>query len=404
MSRQGIENSIKWLLLATFTFALLFPPISIGEGLPKVELGDVSFILLMGLSALFYREELVGFYQRNKFISIVLVAMIVVALISIFLNGTYGFLSNLFEPLKMVRLGCFIFLFYSFFRLEEFMRSIKLIFLALCGLNALHYFDVLSFNTYVEVFYAPQHHLDFFGLNSIGQPAAKRMLGTLGNPNNNSVLFLFMLLFFLPKRNKPIVWDFVFSTLAVSGIVMCQSRTGLLAFLVLFLFYAIFIRPRWKIILLLSFMSCAVYALNYFAGNAYMSTVGDMEVLARVKEGRMYQWRRIIQSVEGKWLFGRGVDKEYMRANEIYGESEYFLGLFRYGLMGLFAQLILYAYLFFSYLKKSISNMKILLPGAVIIFVVTGITNTPLQSPKLSILFALAVGVGLRSLYEPKEI
>ena len=93
-----------------------------------------------------------------------------------------------------------------------------------------------------------------------------------------------------------------------------------------------------------------------------------------------------------------------MRANEIYGESEYFLGLFRYGLMGLFAQLILYAYLFFSYLKKSISNMKILLPGAVIIFVVTGITNTPLQSPKLSILFALAVGVGLRSLYEPKEI
>ena len=138
MGRQGIENSIKWLLLATFAFALLIPPISIGEGLPKVELGDVSFIMLMGLAALFYREELVEFYQRNKFISIVLVAMIVVALISIFLNDTYGFLSNLFEPFKMVRLGCFIFLFYSFFRLEEFMRSIKLIFLALCGLNALH--------------------------------------------------------------------------------------------------------------------------------------------------------------------------------------------------------------------------------------------------------------------------
>lgn len=401
---KNVNQIVYFLLILTLFGAILLPSISAGSSLPKLEISDLTFLLISVISVTFYRKEMMLFIRQNRWIYFLLFGLILVGLLGLMYHKTYSHLSNLFEPIKIIKLGAFIFFFYLFLDYSKVYKWLIALFVLVLSFNILHYFNIFNFNSVVEPWYAPPHHLDYFGLNSIGQPSTKRMLGTLGNPNNNAVLFLSFLVLFLPHKGREKWADLLFPILAILGIVMCQSRSGFLAFAALLLFYFIFVRPSWKVILILVGSTGGIFILNYIAGNVYMSTVGNMDVMGRASKSRMLQWKRIIASVKGNWIIGRGIDKVFMRSNEIHPESEYFLHLFRYGISGVVLLLLLYAQLFFSTVKKIGEKSGLLIPGIIIVFGIAGLTNTPLQSPKLSIIFALIIGLGLRSIYERRKI
>jgi hypothetical protein len=250
----------------------------------------------------------------------------------------------------------------------------------------------------VEPYYAPSHHLDRFGLNSLGEPWTKRMLGTIGNPNNNALLFLLFLVYWLPKKRMVTKYDLLFSSLSIVAVFACQSRSGFVILLLIIVGYLFTYRPSNRIKIVLTATVCISFVMFQLFGNIYIASFVNPELLEQARIGRFTQWMRIIESMPGKWLLGHGVNKEYFELNGIIAESEYFLMLFRYGISGLLSLLLFWYFLAKDYLRLSANDARNLLFGCITIFVVAGLVNSPLHVIKLSVLFSFFVGSSLKEL------
>lgn len=404
----GVKSKFSFimviLLILTLVGTVLLPSIEFSSSIPKVEVSDITFIFVFGILVLQFNNVVAIFLQHNRWMFFWLGLLFSISIVSIIINGTYSHTSNLFEPIKLIKIATFITAFAVYLNLESIKRILVFIFIGLIIFNGLHYFNVLNFNEIIEPFYSPPHHLNYFGLNSIGEPATKRMLGTMANPNNNAILFLMFFLFFLPSKKENDSNYLILPSFAIIGVMLCQSRTGFLLLMILLLSYFVLIRPRLKVVIIFSVVAIGFYFGLFYAGHTYIDSLGNSEIVKGASKGRAVRWKFLIEAFSGHWIIGRGVDKEFLRANNMHAESEYLLMLFRYGFIGLLIFLMFYAQLFFMYIKKVFNRGGFLIPGTLLIFGLAGVTNTPLQSMKLSIIFALAIGIGLRTIHERERV
>lgn len=381
------------LLVISIIGAIILPSFKISNSIPKIEVSDVTFVVLSIITVRFYFNELLLFLKSNKKWLLLFALFVLISIISIIYNGRYLEIRDLFEPLKYFKLFSFIVFFYLFSDIRKWRVVIEVVFLCLVIFNILHYFNIANFNSVIEPFYAADHHLNSFGLNSIGEKATKRMIGTMGNPNNNALLFVIFTMLFLPRKKKNMMFHIFFSCLAMVGVFACQSRTGFVCLIVLMISYFIFIFPGWKTFFVFVFTCSFGFVVFKSTGNSYISSISSSSQVLKATSGRTQQWESIIKYTKGKELLGNGVNKQLMRDKEIYAESEYFLIYFRYGIIGLITFLAVYFALFFKCVKNYKTRGASMILGLIIIFGIAGITNSPLHSSKLSFIFAMMVGV-----------
>jgi O-antigen ligase len=225
-------------------------------------------------------------------------------------------------------------------------------------------------------------------------------LGTIGNPNNNAILFLFFCVLFIPKKlsgTKDWIWFFV----AYLFFLTCQSRTGVIAFAAMsVLAMWLFQYSRTKIIIM---VMCIVGGLTILKtvqfvqhdDKSYIGSMADGEALSKTNsvKGRLEVWNLLWEMIKQKPFFGHAPSKDFFYNNQLYSESEYVLMTWRYGFVGLLLYLLLILYP----LAKAIKFKDELLPKQLILFTVviliTAITNNPLSNPSIFLMFAVMVSL-----------
>ena len=386
-----------WLLVLTFVGTVLLPPILVSKSIPKIEISDITFGLLSLVSLVLERDHLLAVFIKYKGLFISFLGLIFIASISIIFNGRLTQYRDWFEPIKFFKLTALLSFILVYMKGREIDQVVKFTFLSVLTFNLCHYFNLFHFNDSIVVFYAPAHHLDLFGLNSIGEPSTRRMLGTLGNPNNNSIMFLLFVIYFLPIRGAKLIENHIYVSIASIFVLACQSRTGFITLVLVITVYCIFIlqKNNWKLILFYVGIIGLGHVLLQLSGNIYIGSLADASLLESAKRNRFDQWLLILDSMPGKWIIGHGVNKEYLETNGIYAENEYMLLLFRYGVLSVLSYLTI-CWVFF---KTSFTNIQskggMTIFGVLIIMLVPGITNSPFHVVKLSVLIVFFLGIGL---------
>lgn len=393
---------VQFILVLSFIGALLIPPLHIYSNAPAFELSDFSFPLLVLITFIYFQGQLAAVYKKHKTLIFSFSIFILITIVSIIWNSRVHEIRDWFEVIKYIKFIFFLFLFYIFFNGNQLIKLISIVFIAVVIFNVFHYFNIFDFNQIIEPFYAPPHHLDFFGLNSIGEVATKRALGTLGNPNTNGLLFLLFTLIFLPRRVLHQNKNYLLVALAILGLFLCQSRTGILAYLLVLVVYYLTDRSNWRAALGIVLFSSFVYVLLALMGNLYLNSIGNPDIMKTAGIGRIEQWEKIIASMPGHWLIGHAPDKEYFENHSIYSESEYFLILFRYGLVGVFTFLAFWGVWLKEYGLNVKNNFKLGLFVA-IVYLFSAITNNPLQSPKIALILAVIMALTLLEIDEQKK-
>jgi len=399
------QLSFRWvqILLGLSLFgAVLMPPMLLVSAWPTFEVSDLTFPLLVVLVLLFHRQAFFSAISKHRKWILAFVIFVGFTIVSILVNKRWFQIRDWFEVLKYTKFILFLVFFYLFYNRKQIFWLLTPLILAVFVFNLLHYFDVFAFNTIIEPWYAAPHHLDFFGLNSLGEPATKRALGTLGNPNTNGLLFLLFVLIFLPRIHRASRKDLVVLAISILGIFMCQSRTGILAYVLVLVAFFILNKPNWRLIGGIVTYSIAIYFVLMLMGNLYLNSIGNLAVMKSAGVGRIEQWMRILDAMPGHWIFGHAPEKEYFETNGIYSESEYFLILFRYGIVGLLSFLMFWG----IWLKETFNKMNRKLSLGLLlalVYLFAAITNNPLQAPKIALILGLVMALTLIELDERKE-
>jgi len=404
MSEQTL-NKICLYLGGFVLFSILFlPAISFGSNFPTIQIVDFTLPFLLLLVIL--KKDVI--YRNNYFVLIAFFALYI--LISITINGRLSHLQDLFEIYKLAKFLLLI-LFFSIIDYNLFFaKFLKPFFILLVVINALHFYNFFSINYLIEHYYDGGLNIEYFGLNSHYEPAAKRMVGLMGNPNVNSILFSFFVLYFLPLRydSKKNIWFFS----AILMLFMCQSRTSLFAFIIVFILIAVFKKTDWNLkqwtfilvsIAVLYVISWAL-ATDFFKYPLYSNSMVDPAVLkSGSARGRFEVWQLLWQMIQEKPIFGYGAFKEYFYENNIYSENEYILMTWRYGFVGLILYLLLFLLPLKLFSKIKDSTLLTKLGLLIILFLLTGITNNPFVERSINVLLAIALAFGFNYLYNANK-
>ena len=373
-----------------FLSLVIFPFVRLREGLyAGIDDFLAPFIFLFTIK---YLKD----YIRHKYVWFLLIFSAYI-MFTIAINGRLWSIRDYFEIYKMFKFLFFVLFAYIIF--DKYKKAFDIVisisFVLLLVMNLAHYFNVWGYNYYIEPYYATTEiHLSTFGLDSLGNPAVRRMIGTLGNPNDNAILFLFYFTYFLSKTvTFGINRNLLFMYLSFLCVVLTQSRTGFIAGLTVYIIWSIMTKQSIKISFINIIFFIATFfiaftfsplSLDYYA-NTYPHLAKNNSVM-----GRLEMWEHLLRMIKHKPIFGYGPNKDYFYDNGLYPESEYVLYMWRYGITGL---LLYSAWIFLPVYKqvKKLRNNTFFLLFAIVIGL-NAITNCPLSSPKINALFALAVG------------
>ncbi|MDD3876472.1 MAG: O-antigen ligase family protein [Bacteroidales bacterium] len=390
------------LIILIFLSTFLFPVFRFSSKMPYIDLLDLILPLLF-ISIWIERKHL-----KSRF-ALVVLAFAAYILLTIIINGRLSAYRDYFEILKLLKfLIVFVFIFLHISP-DKFHKYIIAVFIAVAVFNLFHFYNILNFNEFLRrYYYTSDIHISLFGLNSLGQPATKRMLGTLGNPNNNAVIFLFFSCFFLMNPHKEKLIHKFFFLIAYTGIVLCQSRTGVISFLGIYILH-FFLAPfniRDKIFQF-GAMALIFFIIFEYSSSDYIASLASGQDIIETgsARGRLETWTYLWEMIRTKPIFGHAPFKEYFYENGLYSESEYMLMLWRYGIIGLFLyflMLIQPAFIaFFKYRKEKNSHFLILFTGVIFI---TALTNNPMNNPVINITFAIALAYWAKSVQQREII
>jgi hypothetical protein len=376
------------LLFVLFLFSVLFiPNLEIRHNL---HIGaEEFFIPLMFLHWLFYRKsDAKNYIYLIGFIGIYI-------LITILINFKTQSISDYFELYKIFKFGIIVLFATNVFASNKnlFHKTVCILLPALLFLNFLHYFDVFGFNQTIEPYYADfENHLQYFGLDSLGNPGSKRMLGTAGNPNVNALIFMFFFTYFLSKLDlKKINTAAWYVFMSAVGIVLCQSRTTMIGSVVILMAAFVFRRFTKKSLgfnFLIILMAVLVAYLISYASLEYYANIHIKLAENKTLRGRFEIWQYLLEMIYKKPIFGYGPSKMFFYENDLYSENEYILYTWRYGLIGLILYISWIIFPIFKNYKFSREHGFFLL--MVIGILISAITNNPLSSPMTMPLFAIA--------------
>ncbi len=341
-------------------------------------------------------------------------------LFTIMINNRATEIRDYFEIFKLIKYLFFLWFFMSAIDPETIKKPLRYIFIILLVFNLLHYYNVFEFNRYVECFYASDSRLLLFGKDSLGEPATKRLMGTMGNPNNNAILFLFFAVMFVPGQvNRKS--DLAIFFLSFLGIMLTQSRTGMVAFVIITVTNIFLNRLKYRLI----FKQLLIFILifftvnlieytdirlhdpltdnelrefqenrrkqsvdNYLPASEYLTNIIESDVSERSVSGRLEAWKHLWTMIKEKPFFGYSPYKDYFYDNSIYPESEYILMTWRYGFIGLFLYLVLLTFPVITGIRKNLISR--FYPSLLFLMVVmiTALMNTPFCEPRILLLLA----------------
>lgn len=407
MTLKGSNNSLLDFFGAFLVISILFfPEIHLGSGLPAFQI--VDFVFPLTLILLYMNRS--SLKWNNYYFVFVLFCLYIP--ISSAINGRLTVLNDYFEIYKIFKFFILI-LFFSLIDYREFINTwAKPIFVALVGINMFHFYNIFGTNTFLVNYYDQGIQLEYFGLNSLKEPAVKRMIGLAGNPNVNSVIFSFFAVCFLPLKfeKKQFLWFLA----AVLMIFLCQSRTSLISFGFILIAIAIFKLSNWNwknwLTVLLSvagmFLIAWAMATDLFKYNAYSANLLDGSAfMTNSARGRWESWNFLGKMIIEKPIFGHGPNKEFFYKNNLYSENEYILIAWRYGAVGLSLYLFMLLYPFKVFLqektKSTIFNFGILI---IILILVTALTNNPFTERTINLLLACSLGLMIPQMTSSRKL
>lgn len=370
--------------------SLCLPAITLRSTLPSIHILDICLPLMFGFVWMNRFQLATGYGAWIPFI------FSGVVLFSIVIQGHHTSASDYFEVYKWIKFGVAIW-FFSLLDYSLFNRFIPWIFGALVVINIVHFFEFTPLNKLLEHYYNGGLQIRYFGKDSLGAPAVKRLVGTMGNPNINALLFGFFSLYYFPIQvNRKNLMLFFLSLLFVF---LCQSRTALLFIFCIFVFLAIFKTTIWTkkqwIYLLLgtigTFFIAWMLATSFFQFTSYNNSLLDGTAFhSGSARGRLETWNLLGKMIVEEPLIGHGPYKEYFYQNKIYSENEYILMTWRYGLLGL----LIYLSIFLMPFKKLVASMnEMSLKGSLmlIMMMVSAMTNNPLTERNIELLFCIGI-------------
>ncbi len=229
-----ISEKILTLIGAFILVSILFfPPIKISSTTPALEITDFLIPVLAGIALLKHKD------WKNKKLIYLIAAFGAYILISILVNGRYNQIRDYFEIVKLIKFASVIVIFSFISSIDFIKKLIKHAFIILVIFNIIHFMDWFGLNDFLSQYYLGGFRYSVFGLDSIGTPTTKRMLGFVGNPNANAIVFMFFVIYFIPKSEslkKALPWMGV----ALIMMFLCQSKTALVSTIPVILAYGYF--------------------------------------------------------------------------------------------------------------------------------------------------------------------
>ena len=427
------------LAIVIFITLLFFPFIRVADGFPGFEIIDILLPVLLLLFIKNYSKI------QHKKIYLFLAGFSGYVLLTIAINGRLGQLRDYFEIIKILKFGMVIFLF-SFVSTKEFSEKwIRPVFIALVVLNFVHYFELFRLNYLLEHYYQAGERLARFGKNSLGQPTTKRMLGFACNPNYNSIIFLFFVVYFIPKlKEKVKKVDLIYFGVAMTMVFLCQSRTALLATTCVLLVYGILtVRSEFKKLVLVTLIILSTFGLSTIIAKVSINTGGSGHYISDVNGGdstlvdnldstnvykyeinddtyteslidgsafesnslqqRLAIWKHLWGMIMNKPLFGHGPYKEYFYDNKLYSESEYFMIAWRYGFIGLIVFLIFFIFPVKIASARLNSKFGLTLLLFAVVLAVSCSTNNAFSHKTIIVLYGMCIGLFIGSTKTEKE-
>jgi len=385
---QSILNYSGQLLFVLFLFSVLFvPDFAISRNL---YIGAEEFLIPFMFAHWFFLRKT----NAKKYILIIGV-LFCYMLFTILINFKAQSVSDFFEMYKIFKFAIIVLFVSSVFEKNKnlFHKTVCIALPALLFINLLHYFNIFGFNQVIEPFYSVSEiHLQYFGLDSLGNPATKRMLGTAGNPNINGIVFLFFFAYFLSKLDsKKINQASWFVLMAVIGIVLCQSRTTMIASVIILIAAFLIRRFTLKSIglnLLIVAIAGAVAFLLSSASLDYFANTHVRPAENNSLRGRFEVWQYLSEMIIQKPIFGHGPSKQFFYQNDLYSESEYILYAWRYGFVGALLYILWIVFPMIRNFRFAREHGFLLLISVGVL--ISAITNNPLSSPMILPLFAIA--------------
>lgn len=353
----------------------------------------------------------------KKFNNFLFKTMLVWAFYAIFtmaVNHRLGAYNDYFEIYKFFKFSVFALLFYLFFEGKwRYLNVLYVVLTILFLINLFHYYNVFRINEVVLPYYSTNIlHLTFFGKNTLGFPDAKRIIGTMGNPNINAIFFSIFSVMLIPFVDKKgFLGQKLLFYITFGLVLMTQSRTGFATLIIVYIIYFLWKRPRWKYWLYfglnLSVVVFVVYLMDPYSLDYFINFIKHLIDATAVDSrgiqdgslrGRMEAWKMLIGMIAEKPWFGYGINKNFFYSNTLFSENEYILMAWRYGLIGLifyftllFGLIVQHWKLVFS--QENEGRLQFVL--IVVIYALNAVTNNPVSDPVLLVFFAMATGLFL---------
>ena len=367
---------------------LFLPEFQVESGLPAVQLLDI----LLPVVAIFVFLSWKSIPKTVYWLVPLLFCMYIP--ITMVINGRSGILSDYFEIYKLLKFSILI-LFFSLIDYRSFSSNwFKPIFLTLAAVNLLHFYNVFDINDLLQKLYGGIHR-EFFGLNSLGQPATKRMIGLASNPNINAILFGFFAIYFLPLQfdKKRFLWFLA----AILLMLMCQSRTSIVAMAGVLGVIAVLRVSNWRVhnwlwiigsLLGLYLFSWAL-TTDFFSYTSYSNNVVSNSAM-----GRLETWAYLFDMIKEQPIFGYGVNKHYFYSRSLYSENEYILMTWRYGVIGLTLYLAMLGIPLWNYFQKRKGNISMQHGMLFLVFImIIALANNPYKDPVVMVVMAVMLGL-----------
>jgi O-antigen ligase len=367
---------------------LFIPDLHLKSGWPAFQCIDfllpiVSVVLLMRWKDL----------KLNKYWILFLIFCAYIP-ITMHLNVRSGIISDYLEIYKLLKFGLLI-LFFTLLDYEAFSsRWFKPIFLAVTLVNLLHFYNILSINDLLYHIYGGIN-LEFFGLDSLKNLATKRMTGMASSPNINAIIFAFFAIYFLPlKFEKSKLFWFLG---AILMLLLCQSRTSIVALIAILSVIAILKLSNWTIkqsgvilgsLVVLYLISWALVT-NFFSYQSYSNNIVSNSAM-----GRLETWAFLFDMIKEQPVFGYGVNKQFFYERQLYSENEYVLMWWRYGIIGLVLYLAIFLTPIWHYFKRRKENIALNKGLLFVIFImIVALANNPYQDRTSMLLIAVTLGL-----------
>jgi O-antigen ligase len=393
-----MSGRTNWLAYGCAILVLLdaffIPDIRISIQLPAFQLTD----FLVPIIGLLLYPKLPQVRKEWWFLWIALFAGYM--LLPILINGRIKQWNDYFELYRFIKLGV-IFLLFRVTKSNQLYPLIVGSFMLLLLINVLHLYNVFNINELLTYVYGDSIHFKLFGKDSLGNPAVKRMLGTMGNPNTNALLFLFFTVYFLPIEKTRAHWALYYSALFM--VFLCQSRTSLLAAGIVIVALLILTKKDgikaavWKVVSSIGLYLLAIMiATSFFKYTSYSNSLMDGSALYSTSlRSRWESWSILWDMIKTKPLFGFAPYKSYFTAHQLYAENEYLLIWWRYGIFGLLFYLGIFLLPFWELFRRKLDTHSVKAMIMIGVMLIAAFTNNPLTERSISVLFVFILASGL---------